>query len=344
MHHLGEGHQLLTRVGPLGQISDRALLDPGGGQRAAAGIARIPAALAIVQHAPHRILDQRAVGVDRLVKRRHIDARDLRQGNEQVTSIAVAELGKDCGDLADDFFPVAQHDGIDEVGDRLGVVGAVAADHHQRLTGDTVCRSQRQVSQIDEVDQVRVGQLGREVEGQHVEGGRRLVMLDREQRDPLGSHYGFEVAPWGIPTVGTTVGPLIDDLVQDLQALVGQADLVGVRVQEHPADERSIRWFAIGAVLAADVARWLLDLGQMRFDQRPNGWPGGQHRAPTLPDQPVSARPVGVQVGEPRWRCTAMLWTSPKAANVVSNELPPALTNGSGTPVMGISRTVMATF
>jgi hypothetical protein len=60
------------------------------------------------------------------------------------------------------------------------------------------------------------------------------VGVDREQRDALAAHDGLEVAPGGVRPLGDGVVALVEDLVEDLQALVGKADLVGVGVGQQP--------------------------------------------------------------------------------------------------------------
>jgi hypothetical protein len=88
--------------------------------------------------------------------------------------------------------------------------------------------------QVDQVEDVGVDQLGRQVEGQHVEGGRGQVLLDAEEGHPGGPHGRLHVDPRGVGPLGHRVGTLVEDLVEDLQALVGQADLVGVGVEQEP--------------------------------------------------------------------------------------------------------------
>jgi hypothetical protein len=50
---------------------------------------------------------------------------------------------------------------------------------------------------------------------------------------------GLEVGPGGVGALGDRVVALVEDLVEDLQALVGQADLVGVGVaSSHATGQR----------------------------------------------------------------------------------------------------------
>src|SRR6266545_4756829 len=62
----------------------------------------------------------------------------------------------------------------------------------------------------------------------------------------------------------------VEDLVEDLQALVGEPDLVGVRIYEQP--RRDVRGMLgdHGAVLAADVTRRLLHPGQEGLELGPD--------------------------------------------------------------------------
>ena len=64
-----------------------------------------------------------------LIEGRHVDTLDLGQPSEHGGAITLRTFGlppvNHVGDLSDDFLSVAQNEGIDELGERLGVVGAV---------------------------------------------------------------------------------------------------------------------------------------------------------------------------------------------------------------------------
>ena len=62
------------------------------------------------------------------------------------------------------------------------------------------------------------------------------VRLDREQGDAVRAQLGFEVDPRRVGPFGRRVIAFVENLVEDLEALVGQADLVGVGVDEQPRD------------------------------------------------------------------------------------------------------------
>ena len=120
VHHLGEGHELLLRVGPVGQVGDGALLDDGRGGR----VDR------------HRGLEPPVGQVAGLVEAGDVHALDPGQRPQDVDA-----LGPTAGDprrdglvdLAHDLLAVAEHDEVEEVGQRLGVVGGVATGADERV-------------------------------------------------------------------------------------------------------------------------------------------------------------------------------------------------------------------
>ena len=199
-------------------------------------------------------------------------------------------------DLADHLLAVAQHHEVEEVGERLGVVGGVATGADQRVRGGAVGGADGHAGEVDAVEDVRVDELGREVEGDEVELVGGPVGVDREQREPFAAHDLLEVGPRRVRALGEGVGPLVQDLVEDLQALVGQADLVGVRVHQEPPDPLRGGRRDLGAELAADVARRLLDRGEVRLEPSPD-IDHGEPRVPDTPHYPESAQVRGNGTG-----------------------------------------------
>ncbi len=145
----------------------------------------------------------------------------------------------------------------------------MAARPDERMLGPTVRCSHRHPREVDAVEDVRVDELGREVERDQVELGRRPVRVDREQRQPMAAHERLEIEPGRVRALGDRVVALVQDLVQDLQPLVGQTDLVGVGVDEQPPHLPAVVVGSQGAVFATDVTSRLLHLGQERLEPGP---------------------------------------------------------------------------
>ena len=241
---------------------------------------------------------QASLGVRRLVERRHVDPLERGQPPAQAVARALRfrpdqPIPQHLVDLAHHLLAVAQHEGVDEVGQRFGVEGAVPTGQHQRVGGAPLGRVQRHTGQVDEVHHVGVDELGRQVEGEHVEGGRREVLLDAEEGHPGPAHRLLQIDPGGIRALGHRVRTLVEDLVEDLEALVGQSDLVGVGVEQQPGHLPRAVIGVDRTLFAADVARRLGDLRQQPFELGPDGF----HRAAYVTTLAALSRPASTS----RW-------------------------------------------
>ena len=90
---------------------------------------------------------------------------------------------------------------------------------------------------------------------------------------PAARIDGLHVDPGRVGALGDRVVALVEDLVEDLEPLVGEPDLVGVGIDQEkgrPAAPVSGRQVArLRPHLHTDVASGLLNPGQQRFDPRP---------------------------------------------------------------------------
>ena len=136
--------------------------------------------------------------------------------------------------VGDDLFALTEDGQVDVVGKGLGVERTVPADDDQRVLGPATSGVDRNASQIHHVQHIGVDQLGRQVEGQQVEVARGAVSVHREQRNSTVAKQGLEVAPGRVRALGDRVVAFVQDFVEDLQPLVGQADFVRVGVGEQP--------------------------------------------------------------------------------------------------------------
>ena len=127
----------------------------------------------------------------------------------------------------------------------------------------------RHAREIDQVQQVRVDELGRQVEREHVEVARGTVGVDAEQRQTPRPQRRLHVGPRRVGALGDGVVALVQDLVKDLEPLVGEADLVGVGVDQEESNPAHLVVRPLAASLHSDVASGLLHPGQERFDPRP---------------------------------------------------------------------------
>jgi hypothetical protein len=87
------------------------------------------------------------------------------------------------------------------------------------------------------------------------------------------AHELLEVGPHRVGPLGKRVRVLVDHLVEDLDALVGDADLIGVGVHERPVHAHGLPRLGHRVELAADVLHRLghereksLELREDRLD------------------------------------------------------------------------------
>ena len=251
---LGQRHQRRLRVGPLVEVHDGALADLRGHVVAGA--------------ADRRDRAVRTVGDG--VEARHVDAVDPRQAGQQLVATAGTALGlprlDDVGDVADHLLAVTEDGGVDEVADRLRVERGVPTGDDDRVGLVAVLREDRDARQVEGLEQVGVAQFGGEADAEQVEVADGAVAVDGELRDAVLAHEGGEVRPDGVGALGQGVGALVEHLVQDHQALVGQPHLVGVGIHQRPVHGGVVPRFDLGVELTADVLDRLLDLCQQRFE------------------------------------------------------------------------------
>ncbi len=198
------------------------------------------------------------------------------------------------GDPQRDLLAVAQHGRVEEVGDRLRVERGVPAGQHDRVVLAPIDRVQRDPGQIESVQHVGVAEFGGEAEAEHVERAHRPVRVEGELRHVMLAHQRFQIGPDRVRALGQDPVLLVQDLVEDRHALIGQPHLVRVRVGQAPADVDRVPLLDLGVQLTADVLDRLADPGQQRFQPGKQRLGclglGGRHNAASLMPESVANR------------------------------------------------------
>ena len=249
-------------------------------------------------------------------------------------------LADDLGDREHDLLAVAEHGGVDEVRDGLGVERGVAAGDDDRVVLAAVGRVQRDPGEVEGVEHVGVAELGGEAQAEEVEGADRAVAVDGELRDRAllvaGAHHLLHVGPHRVGALGEDPVALVEHLVEDLDALVGQADLVGVGVHQGPADGRAARsssaqsqslttefsspptyWMGFcteGSLASRRGKTDATDMGRTPQRGTGKGRPPGYVAA-----RGAAYSAAGARLADRRW----MFWSRPSASIPAKSELPP---------------------
>ena len=221
-------------------------------------------------------------GTTTYVELRHVDGAADRQSPQQLVAAAGTVLGlplpDHVGDREHDLLTVAEDGGVEEVGDRLGVERRVATREHDRVVVAAVDRVQRDAGEVEGVEHVRVAELGPEAQAKYVERAHGAVAVDGELRDVALAHDPLHVGPHRVRALGEDPVALVEDFVEDLHALVGQADLVGVGVHQSPPHRRAlgsaVPVLDRGVQLAPDVLDRLLHGRKLRLQAREDAGDG----------------------------------------------------------------------
>ena len=208
-----------------------------------------------------------AVGVvGDVVELRHVDAAGSGESQQQAVApagaAALLPASDDASDSEHSLLAVADDHRVKEVGQGLGVERGVAAREHHRVGDRAVPRFQGDASQVEGGQKVRVAELGGEGHAEDVERANRAVRVHGELRDFAVPHQLFHVGPDAVGALGQHTRLLVQDLVQDGDALVGLADLIRVGVEQGPADIGLIPCLDGGIHLAPDILHRLANLGQ----------------------------------------------------------------------------------
>ena len=171
-----------------------------------------------------------------LIQGRHIGTGDRRKllDNLSARDTFVAQAAMQLADLEQRLLALANEDGIEKGRVRLGVI-------HRGTTGDddgivlgTVGSQQRNAGEIERFEEVRHSHLMRHVHADDVERGHGRCTLERQQRNPRLAHGIAHIGPRHVASLAGNALGLIKDVVENGDTLVGQADLVHVRI-DHAA-------------------------------------------------------------------------------------------------------------
>ncbi len=117
--------------------------------------------------------------------------------------------------------------------------------------------------------------------------------VDGELRDGVLAHERLEIGPHAVGALGKNVVALVEHLVEDLQALVRQPDLVGVRIHQRPAHRGAVPVLDGRVQLAADVLHRLAHQRQQRLELREDA---GDGHAARVRGQPARSPYLGVRI------------------------------------------------
>ena len=143
----------------------------------------------------------------------------------------------------------------------------------------------RDSCQVELGEHVGVAELGGKAQPEDIELSDRAVRVQRELRHAVLTHQGFHVGPHRVRPLGKDPVLLVEDLVQDRDALIGQAHLVRVRIAEAPANLDRLPVLRHAVQFATHVLDGLADSRKQRleaWEHRSRACRDGRHDAPSV--------------------------------------------------------------
>ena len=172
--------------------------------------------------------------VTNLIERRHVVAgngckllNNLRARDSFVTQAAMQLAG-----LEPRFLALADEAGIEDGRVRLRVVHRGTAGDDDGVVFASVGRQQRNASEVESLEEVRHRHLVRHMQADDIKRSDRRCTLEREQRNARLAHSVTHIGPRHIATLAGDALGLVKDVVEDGDALVGQTDLVHIRIDQ----------------------------------------------------------------------------------------------------------------
>ncbi len=166
----------------------------------------------------------------------------------------------------------------------------MAAGQHDRVVLGAVAGLQRDAGQFERGQHVGVAELGGEGEPEHVERLHRPVGVHRELGHAVLAHQRLQVRPHAVGALGEDALLLVEHLVEDHDALVGQSHLVGVGVHERPADVAGVPVLDGRVELAADVLDRLLDVREESLQAWEDRFDSHEYQEPLRRSEPPRAQ------------------------------------------------------
>ena len=189
---------------------------------------------------------------------RHVDALDFRELRELVRALCALRAAQSFEHVGYERLAVAYEEGVDEGRERLRRQSAGPSREYQRAVLAAQLRTERDSSEVEYRQYVRVRELVLKREADRVEIAQAALAFERPYRRAGLAHRALHVGPRRVDALGVGVRYRLRKSVQNLEAEVAHADLVEVR--ECVADTH-LRVLLDGAAspLPADVARRALD-------------------------------------------------------------------------------------
>ena len=206
--------------------------------------------------------------IGRLIESRHIDAFNAGKTAQRFQTREPLALA--CAHAFDEFhhhfLAVANLEGVDEGGKRLGIECTGAAGNDERIAFTALAGAQRNVGQIEHFQHVGIAHFVLQGEAHDIKMIHRRARLNGKERQILPAHGVGHIGPGHECALAQRPGALVDDMIQDFDAKMGHAHLIGIRKAKGKGDLGLIKGLADGIHFAARIARGFQNRVEQTFE------------------------------------------------------------------------------
>ena len=173
-----------------------------------------------------------------LVERGYIHTGDLGNFMKECILTPAFSLGTvvQRHDLHSDVLALTQREEVNKVRQRLRIVSADTARKDDILQVVPVTAVQRNARQIQHIQDIGIGHLIANGEGDHIKILHRILTFQCPQRQVICPHGAFHIAPGSKDALTPDTVHLVHHTVENPHTQIGHADLVGIRKTECHAD------------------------------------------------------------------------------------------------------------
>ena len=198
------------------------------------------------------------------IEARHIDAIDLGHLPEEflLAPSGILRFLIKGNDFHSDVFSLADGEKVDEIRQGLRVEGTNATGKNHVFQTVTIFGMQGDTSQIQHIENIGIGHLIADGEGDHVKIRHRVLAFQSPQGQMVFAHLLLHIPPRGKHPLAPHPVHSVHHTVENPHSHIGHADLIGIREAERHPDVHILFVLLHRAPFAAGISGRLLNGGQ----------------------------------------------------------------------------------
>ena len=168
--------------------------------------------------------------------------------------------------LDNGLLAVADHEGVNEIRQGLGVEGAGPAGHHDGIPLSALLPQKRYAAELQHGQDVGIAHFILQGEAHHVKFIQGAAVFQGKQRYVFLLHQGHHIHPGHADPLAQTPGLVVNNRIKNLHTQMGHGHFIGIGKAEGEVQLCFVPALQGGVHFAAGVAWGLLHLLQHGFN------------------------------------------------------------------------------